>query len=301
MRPAQLWFKRIAIALAVLVALAAAAIFAGDQMAKRKMQRRVDVQVQPVAYGEDAAAVERGRYLYTSRGCVECHGAQGNGRMFLDDGKGMRVAGPNISPGPGSVVKGYTPVDWVRTIRHGVDPQGRPLMIMPSEDYNRLTDEDFAALVAYIRQLAPASGSGPVLDLPLPVRAMYGFGLIQDAAGRIDHALAPEKPVPAGVSVQHGAYVANMCLGCHGDKLAGGKIAGGPPDWPAAANLTPGQGTAMTRYPDADAFAKMFKSGKRPDGQAIQVMPFGSLSEMNDTDVRALYLYLKSLAPLPQG
>jgi len=71
----KLWFKRIAIALAVLVALAAAAIFAGDQMAKQKMQRRVEVQVQPVAYREDAAAVERGRYLYASRGCAECHGA----------------------------------------------------------------------------------------------------------------------------------------------------------------------------------------------------------------------------------
>jgi hypothetical protein len=30
-------------------------------------------------------------------------------------------------------------------------------------------------------------------------------------------------------------------------------------------------------------------------------MPFGSLSEMNDTDVRALFLYLKSLPPSPKG
>jgi mono/diheme cytochrome c family protein len=295
------WLQRIGIALAVLVALAAALAFTGNQLAKNKMQRRVDITVQPVAYRDDAAAVERGRYLFASRGCVDCHGAQGNGRTFVDDGKGLRIAGPNISPGEGSVVKGYQPVDWVRAIRHGVNPQGRPLMIMPSEDYNRLTDEDFAALVAYVRQLAPAQGGGPVVDLPLPVRAMYGFGLIPDAAARIDHTLAPQKPVPDGVTVEHGAYVANMCLGCHGAKLAGGKIPGGPPDWPAAANLTPGEGTAMARYPDADSFAQMFKSGKRPDGAPIQVMPFGSLGAMNDTDVRALYLYLKGLAPQPHG
>ena len=295
------WLKRIAIALLVLVVLVAAALFAGEQLARQKMQRRVDIQVQPVAFRDDAAAIERGRYLYASRGCVDCHGAQGNGRMFVDDGKGMRIAGPNISPGPGSVVAPYQPVDWVRAIRHGVNPKGRALMIMPSEDYNRFTDEDFAALVAYIRHLPPATGGGPVLDLPLPVRAMYGFGLIHDAAGRIDHTLAPEKPVPDGVTIEHGAYVANMCLGCHGAKLAGGKIAGGPPDWPAAANLTPGEGSAMPRYPDAESFVKMFKTGNRPDGAAIQVMPFGSLGAMNDTDVRALYLYLKSLQAQPHG
>lgn len=301
MSSSKTWLKRIGIALLFLVALAAAALFAGDQLATKKMHRTVELQVQPVAYKDDAAAIERGRYLFASRGCVDCHGAKGNGNMFLDDGKGMRIAGPNISPGPGSVVKDYQPVDWVRTLRHGVNPKGRPLMIMPSEDYNRFTDEDLAALVAYIRHLPPAQGGAPVIDLPLPVRAMYGFGLIHDAAARIDHTKPPEKPVPDAVTVQHGAYVANMCIGCHGARLAGGKVPGGPPDWPAAANLTPGEGTAMVRYPDAASFAAMFRSGRRPDGQEIKVMPFGSLREMNDTDVRALHLYLKTLAPQPHG
>lgn len=295
------WLRRGILALVALAALAAAALFAGDQLARHKMQRKVDVAVQGVPFRDDAAALERGRYLFASRGCVDCHGAQGGGAVFVDDGKGMRVAGPNISPGPGNVVAGYTPADWVRTLRHGLDPKGRPLMIMPSEDYNRLTDDDLAALVAYVRHLAPVQGGGPVLDLPLPVRVLYGFGMIQDAAAKIDHALPPEQPVAENVSVKHGAYVANMCMGCHGAKLNGGKIPGGPPDWPAAANLTPGEGGVMALYPDADAFARLFKTGKRPDGTPVQVMPFGSLGAMNDVDVRALYLYLKSLQPSPKG
>ncbi|MDR6854167.1 hypothetical protein [Variovorax guangxiensis] len=69
-----------------------------------------------------------------------------------------------------------------------------------------------------------------------------------------------------------------------------------PPYWPPL-KLTPGTDSAMPRYPDADAFARMFKTGNRPDGTPIKVMPFGSLGQMNDTDVRALFLYLKSLAP----
>ena len=104
-----------------------------------------------------------------------------------------------------------------------------------------------------------------------------------------------------GVTVEHGKYVANMCIGCHGEHLSGGKIPGGPPDWPAAANLTPGGGSAMLHYPDAKAFAAMLKSGKRPDGSAIAVMPFESLREMNDIDVAALHLYLKRLSPRPAG
>jgi hypothetical protein len=103
------------------------------------------------------------------------------------------------------------------------------------------------------------------------------------------------------VNLQHGAYVANMCLGCHGEKLAGGKVPGGPPDWPAAANLTSAANSGMAAYADPDAFLKMFRTGVRPDGTKIQVMPFESLREMNDTDVRALHLYLKSLPPRPQG
>jgi hypothetical protein len=38
----------------------------------------------------------------------------------------------------------------------------------------------------------------------------------------------------------------------------------------------------------------MFRRGKRPDGSAVQVMPFESLGKMSDTDVRALHVYLKS-------
>ena len=75
-----------------------------------------------------------------------------------------------------------------------------------------------------------------------------------------------------------------------------------PPDWPAAANLTPGAGTALAHYADEKAFVAMMRSGVRPDGSAIStVMPFGSLKAMSDIDLEALFLYLKSLAPRAAG
>jgi len=293
------WIKWLAAGLGLVVVLVAGAAVVGTQLAERKRMRQVSVTVQPVAYASDTQALERGRYLFQSRGCAECHGANGGGRDFVNDGKGTRIAGPNITPG--GVVAGYQPEDWVRTIRHGVKPNGRPALIMPSEDYNRFTNEDLAALVAHVRSLPPQNPRAAVIELPLPAWVLYGFGAIPDAAQRIDHSLPPSTPVAAAVTVQHGAYVANMCIGCHGEKLSGGKIPGGPPDWPAAANITPGEGSAMVRYKDAAQFMAMMRSGKRPDGSAIQVMPFGSFSVMNDVDTQALYAYLKTVPARPSG
>jgi cytochrome c553 len=295
------WLKRGALALGVLLVLAAAGVATGLQLAERKMARHVAVSVQPVALAGDPAALQRGKYLFSSRGCTDCHGANGAGKVFVDNGKDLRIKGPNITTGTGGVVAGYQPADWVRTIRHGVTPGGRPLMIMPSEDYNRLTDADLAALVAYVKTLPPATGTGAEVVLPLPARVLYGFGAIQDAAAKIDHTLPPATPVAEGVNVQHGAYVANMCLGCHNPQLTGGRIPGGPPDWPPAANLTPVASSGMTAYAQPEALMKMFKSGVRADGSKIQVMPFDSLRELSETDVRALHLYLRSLPPKPRS
>jgi mono/diheme cytochrome c family protein len=291
------WWKRAGVGAGILALLAGAAVAAGLQLAERRMARHVAVEVAPVALRTDAAGLERGRYLYASRGCTDCHGANGAGRVFVDNGSDLRIKGPNITAGPGSAVANYRAHDWVRAIRHGVAPDGRPLRIMPSEDYNRFTDADLGALVAYVQSLPPVAGTGAEVRLPLPARVLYGFGAIDDAADRIDHTLPPATEVAEGVNLQHGKYVANMCLGCHGAQLAGGRIPGSPPDWPAAANLTPAPGAAMERYGQAEAFLHMMRTGARPDGSRIQVMPFESLREMSETDLRALHLYLRSLPP----
>lgn len=286
---------------ATLAVLGAATLALGVYLGEQKAQRVVRVEVgelPALAHASLPATIERGRYLYLSRGCTECHGVDGAGREFVNDGKGLVLRGPNITAGPGGVVAAYQPQDWVRTIRHGVKPDGRPAMIMPSEDYNRLTDADLAALVAYVQQLPPAQGGGAVVSLPLHVKALYGFHVLKDAAQKIDHSLPPPPAVAEGLTVEHGAYVAQMCIGCHGAALTGGKIPGAPPDWPAAANLTAVSDGGMTRYATFEQFAEMMRTGKRPDGsQVSSVMPFLALKELNDTDVGALHVYLRSLPP----
>jgi len=296
----KIWLGRALVVVLILVLGLGGVIAYALHKAQQRMDRRIDIAAYNVDIPSSAEAIERGRYLFSTRGCVDCHGADGAGRAFVDDGS-MRVKGANISPGPGNVVAQYTPADWERVLRHGVKPDGRPLMIMPSEDYNRLSDADLGALVAYVKQLPPVAGGAADLLLPLPYRALYGLGRIPDAASIIDHARQPALPVAEGVSVAHGEYVSAMCIGCHGEGLSGGKIPTGPPDWPAASNLTPGESSVMPRYPTAQALMAMLRQGKRPDGTVIAVMPFDSFKHITDTDVAALHLYLKSLPPRPAG
>ena len=289
------WIKWTAGGALLLGVVVVATATSGLYLAEQKRNRYIDIKPRPVAYTTDAQTIERGRYLYASRGCTDCHGAQGTGREFVNDGKGTRIVGPNITPA--GVVARYQPEDWNSVIRHGVKPNGRPLLVMPSEDYNRFTNDDLNALVSYVRQFKPQEGTQAVVELPRPAWVLYGLGAIPDAAARIDHQLAPSRPVPAGVTVANGQHVANMCIGCHGADLSGGKIPGGPPDWPAAADIRPGANSAdsaLARYPNAASFVAMLRTGKRPDGTPIQVMPFESLGQLSDVDAQALYLYLNA-------
>jgi hypothetical protein len=44
------------------------------------------------------------------------------------------------------------------------------------------------------------------------------------------------------------------------------------------------------------------RSGKRPDGSAVStVMPFRSLAKLDDTDVDAIYVFLKTVPPRDAG
>ncbi|BDB23295.1 hypothetical protein Tamer19_09200 [Cupriavidus sp. TA19] len=281
--------------LAGVAAAVAVAAYAAVWVGERKASRTVAVQVAPLALRDDAAAIAHGKYLYESRGCMECHGAGAGGKQVFDDPKGLRVRAPDLTRGNPAIAT-YRAEDWVRSVRHGVAPSGRPLLIMPSEDYNRLSDEDLGAMVAYLRSLPPGMGAPAEITLPWMVRALYGVGVVRDAASKIDHSLPVQPAQVPAATAQYGGYVANACLGCHGHDFSGGKIPGAPPDWPPAADLRPVSGGAMSRYGQARGFIEMMRSGKRPDGSQIsRVMPFDSFGRMNDTELTALYLYLADM------
>jgi mono/diheme cytochrome c family protein len=286
--------------LIVVVAVAAGVI---DRLADRKLHRVVQLPPLQATFAPAEGQLERGEYLFKTRGCMDCHGVDGSGHVVVDDKKaGLFVRSPNITSGGASPARAYTDTDWVRTLRHGVKPSGQPLLVMPSEDYTRMTDADIGAIVAYVRSLPPAStGPAEIHELPLPLKAAYVLGAIKDAAEKIDHTAPPTQEV-GDTLVARGHYIAQGCTGCHGEHFSGGKIPGTPPSWPPAANLTSAPDSAMSHYTSVDQFKSMLRTGKRPDGSAVsEVMPFKALGYMNDPEIDALFAYLKTLEPRPSG
>lgn len=295
------WPRRAAIGVAALLAIGAVAAASAIALGHRKLQRQVDLP--PFATSRvdaRAADLEHGRYLFASRGCADCHGADGGGRRVIGaPDEAFYIKAPDISQG--SPAARYDDTDWTRLLRHGVKRDGRAAMVMPGEDYARMTEPDFGALVTYVRSLPAAGGTGLASRWPLPVLFAYGLGLVRDASEKIDHHARPVQPVARAISTEHGAYVAQMCVGCHGPNLEGGRIPGTPPDWPPAARLAAGEGNVMTRYANADAFVDMLRSGRRPDGTPIAVMPFESLRVLDDVDARALHRYLSARVTEPHA
>lgn len=282
-------------AVVLLVAVAAAAVYAGSA---HKLGRSYAVPVRPVAIPADAAAVLRGRHIAETRGCVDCHGADFGGAKVIDDPAVGVMWGPNLTGGRGGLAAGFNDEDWVRAIRHGIAQDGRPLVLMPSIEYAHFSDEDLGALVAYLKTVPKVDRERVALTVGPVARVLMLAGEIKLAAEHIDHAgLRPPTVVP-GVTVEYGRYLAVGCTGCHGEQFAGGRIAGAPPDWPLARNLTPAGDLA--RWSEAD-FMKVLQTGLRPDGKALNpVMPL-AFGKMNDTELKALWMYLKTLPAVAGG
>ena len=53
------------------------------------------------------------------------------------------IAAIATPPGQGGIGGTYSDIDYVRAIRHGVAQDGRGLPIMPSEVFNKFSDQDY--------------------------------------------------------------------------------------------------------------------------------------------------------------
>jgi cytochrome c553 len=294
------WMKRAGYALGGLLALvliAAIGLYAASEV---RLRRTYHVPGQALALRSDAATLAHGRHLATAIGkCTDCHGSDLGGKVFIDDPALGTLNAPNLTPG--GVTAGYTAADWERAIRHGVNPGGRALLGMPSAEFYHLSDDDAASIIAYMRSL-PAVKRGFAAPHLRPVgRGLFATGMLPLlAAEDIPHtAPRPASPVP-GVTREYGAYLSRVggCNGCHREDLSGGPIPGVPPEWPPARNLTP---VGIGSWTEAD-FIRTLRSGKRPDGTAVNpVMPWALAGQMSDDELKALWLYIRTVPPQPTG
>jgi mono/diheme cytochrome c family protein len=292
----RLLLKLLGILAALIIILAVYIYWASN----KKLHRTLSYNPQPITLPTSAEALARGRHLAEVRGCTTCHGVDLGGATVIDNPAMGLISGPNLTSGEGSVTKSYQIVDWVRSLQHGVNPAGRPLVLMPSEEFAHFTLEDLGDVIAYVKSVPPVNRASVPIRVGPVARGLMVAGKFTFAADVIDHSAAHVEALTPAVSIEYGRYVATSCVGCHNPNLSGGKIAAGPPDWPPAANLTLDEHSDLKNWSEAD-FVATIRTHKKPNGQELStVMPevFGKLS---DTELKAIFVYLRSLPPKATG
>ncbi len=262
-----------------------------------KARRTFNVPTHAFTAPSTAAAAARGKRLATVRFCQDCHGEGLVGRVMLDEAAVGRIAAPNLTTGGAGARLSDT--DWERAVRHGVRRDGTGLLIMPSHEFASLTDEDLGDIIAYARSVPSSTAQHGALKLGPVLRALDLGGKVSVyAAAEIDHTAPHTASLPEEPTREYGKYLASTCTGCHGPGLSGGPIPGAPPDWMAAANITP---TGIGHY-SYDDLARLLRTGMRPAGTKVNdLMPWKFTRSFNDVELRALWAYLQSVPPKPFG
>lgn len=282
------------------ILLVALAVIYGLSMAR--LNRSYTVPITLLTIPTDAATVAEGQRQYATRGCVDCHGENGAGKIVVDDPLVGTVMGSNLTAGAGGIGRRYQDADWVRAIRHGVRPDGKPLVIMPAHEYNPINDTDLALLIAYVKSLPPVAQERAPLKIGPLGRILHVSGMVPIVPAEvIDHQAPRPQAIAKGATKEYGAYLAKTCTGCHGATFSGGPIPGVPSNGPAPRNLTPDKETGLGAWQAAD-FAKAIRTGVRPDGSQLSTtMPWPAFQQMTDEEVSALWLYLQSVPAKPYG
>jgi mono/diheme cytochrome c family protein len=265
-------------------------------------------EVSAMGLTEDAArqlaqqrAVARGEHLVKARyTCLACHGANFGGGVMVDAFPIGSLLGPNLTLGVGSRTAEFQPRDWDRIVRHGVLKDGHPA-VMPSGDFQYMSDQELSDIVSYIRSLPPVDKTVPRSTFGPIGTMLVATGRMKFSASEIASHPTPHlvRPPAESASAEFGKHLASVCVGCHGPDFSGGPISGGDPSWPPARNLTPD--TTGLKGWTYDQFVTALTKSRRPDQTALRVpmtflAPYGQ--SMTDVERQALWVYFQSLPPV---
>lgn len=267
--------------------------------------------------------LKRGEYLVNHvMLCGACHssrnmslfaapviaGEEGKGGERFDQMMGFPGAyiAPNITP---THLSSWTDGELFKTITTGVNKDGKALFpVMPYLAYGTLDREDIYAVIAYIRTLKPIENEVPVSNSDFPMSL-----IINTIPQKAHFSKIPAKTD----SIAYGRYLATAaaCTGCHTPegkvgKLEGMDFAGGMrfhlPDMTIqSANITPDKATGIGNWTEQQ-FVNKFKSNdpathayrKVGNGDMKTVMPWTMLAGMDETDIKSIYQYLRTIKPI---
>ena len=280
-------FKWVGIGLGSLIVLFLIAGFAMYMIGGSNLTKTYEVPETTLTVVSDSASLARGEHLTKTMGCRECHGEDLSGQI-LEDAPPFRVVPANLTPG--GVTANYSDADFERAIRHGVRPDGRALLIMPSLAYHGLADEDVAAIIAYLRSLEPIENDLPPTEVRTMGRLLSAGPF--DPGFEVNVAPSPTSRPPVGATAEYGAYLfGTLCFYCHGADGQGMEKPPGPPGMPPSPALA-----AAARW-SFEEFRQTLRTGVTPGGKELDpiAMPWRMTAQMTDAELEGLYIHLHSL------
>lgn len=246
--------------------------------------------------------LERGAYLVKALvACGSCHTNPAPGSPELGGGTrfselAYTAIAANLTPDPETGITQWTDADLINGLRNGKRPRGSIIgPPMPISAYRGISDDDAAAIVAYLRSVKPVVNKTARSSYRTPLPASYG------------PAVTSVPTVSAADPVKYGDYLVNSlahCTDCHSRPIEGGGVdringlgAGGaqfrgPGGITLAPNITP---SGIGHYSDAE-LKKVITTGERPDGTKLKPpMPVAYYANMTDKDLSAVVAYLRSM------
>lgn len=267
-------------------------------------------------YEATPARLTRGEYLARGvLGCLDCHsehnwsapggplvpGREGAGIVFPAEGLPGRIIASNITSDRETGIGSWTDDELGRAIREGIARDGHALFpLMPYSNFRRMSDEDLAAVVVFIRSLPPVRNALPRSEIAFPVKY-----LIRTAP----QPLTEPVPAPDLSTPEHrGEYLTTLasCAECHTPivrgmpdqtkAFAGGQVFKGPWGTATSANITPHK-TGIAYY-NEKIFIDALRTGNVMGRQLSPIMPWDGYRHMNDEDLKAIFAYLRTVKPV---
>jgi len=214
-------------------------------------------------------------------GCLSCHGDTLQGDLFMDEPGIAKIYAPNLT----QVAAKASDQQLAQAIRQGIGHDRRPLLVMPSEGYQFLTDSEVAALISAIRTFPKGGREMPVATFGTKGRVGLAIGKFHTAPELVE--TYRSSPIPDfGPQFAAGRHiVAVNCSECHGPGLGGQEVKPG--------SIAPDLSIAGAY--DLDQFRTLLRTGVPPSGKKLGMMANvarDDFSHLNDDEIAAIHAYL---------
>jgi mono/diheme cytochrome c family protein len=214
-------------------------------------------------------------------GCLSCHGDMLQGDLFLDEPGIAKIYAPNLT----RVAAKASDQQLAQAIRQGIGHDGRPLLVMPSEGYQFMTDSEVAALIAAIRTMPAGGRETPAATFGFKGRMGLAFGKFHTAPELVE-TYRNSQIADFGPKFARGRHIVSInCAECHGPNLKGQEVKPGS----VAPDLT------IAGAYDLDQFKTLLRTGVPPGNKKLGMMASvarDDFSHLKDEEIAAIHAYL---------